>query len=179
MSNFIINPYSFASEDDNCQLLSSNYAMVGYTNTRERVGVKLQSGSTWIGKTINAVKFWLMYGDDGTGTVYGRVYRDGTTDPIITFGSKAIQTINTAIQDTSYACGVCNWEEVTFTGGGSYTLLEDDIICVVNDNGAGSPSLFTDPYFTAVPNGLLQMRYGSGGWSEATGESLKMCIEEA
>jgi len=179
MSNFVVDSYRFAAAEDLCQLLTSNYAMVGYSNTRERVGVKLQSGSTWIGKTIDAVKFFLMWGDDGTGTVYARVYRDGTTDPIITFGSKAIQTINKAASENSYACGVCNWEEVTFTGGGSYTLLENDIICVVNDNGAGAPSLFTEPYFDAVPNGLLQMRYSSDSWSEATGESLKMCIEEA
>lgn len=177
MSNFVINPYRFAVAEDLCQLLSSDYAMSGYTNTRERVGVKLQSGSTWIGKTINAVKFWLMYGDDGTGTVYGRVYRDGTTDPIITFGSTTIQSLNTG--SGGYCSGGCNWEEVTFTGGGSYTLLENDIICVVNDNGAGSPTLFTDPYFDDAVNGLLQMRYNGSSWSEATGESLKMCIEEA
>jgi len=178
MSQTVVNPYRYVSAEDLCQLESYGYAMSSYSNTRERVGVKLQSGSTWIGKTIDAVKFWLMWGGDSTGTVYARVYRDGTTPAIITFGSKDITTINTAAQDTSYTCGVCNWDEVTFTGGGSYTLLEDDIICVVNDNGAGAPTLFVDPYFAGVPNGLLQMRYDSS-WSEATGESLKMCIEVA
>jgi len=176
MSNFLINPYNFVVAVDLCQLESSDYAMSGYTNTRERVGVKLQSGSTWIGKEIDAVKFWLMWNGSGSGTTYGRVYRDGTTDPIITFGSKAIETMNTG---SGGACsGGCNWEEVTFTGGGNYTLLENDIICVVNDNSSPT-TLYTDPYFLGEPNNLVQMRYDGSSWETKAGESLKLCIEEA
>jgi len=110
----------------------------------------------------------------GGGDVYGRVYRDGTTDPIITFGSKEISEINTGVGGS--CGGGCNWDKVTFTGGGSYTLLEDDIICVENPND--SPTiLFSDPYFDGVENYLLQMRSATGAsWVEATGESFKLCI---
>jgi len=175
--SYLTNPYMVvAGVDDSCQLESSDYAMCGYNNTRERVGVKLQAGSTWIGKTIDAVKFWLMWNGSGTGSIYGRVYRDGTTPAIITFGSTTIQSLNTGVG--GWCSGGCSWEEVTFTGGGSYTLLEDDIVCVVNENTSPT-TLYTDPYFLGVPNNLLQMRWGSSTWTEASGESLKMCIEVA
>jgi len=170
--SYLTNPYRYVAPEL-CQLLSSDYAMPMKAGTVQRAGVKLQSGSTWIGEEINSVKFWLMWNGISDGTCYARIYRDGTTDPIHTFGGKDITTIATG---SSGACGGgCNWEEVTFSGGdGNYTLLENDIICCENDNGA-SAIVFIDPYFDAVVNYLLQMRY-SASWSEAAGESLKMCI---
>lgn len=149
-----------------CQSLGeASYMTPMKSGTVQRLGVKLQSGSTWIGKTINAVSFWLKWSGVGTGTCYGRIYRDGTTDPIITFGSKDITTINTD-----------DAEKVTFTGA-DYELLEDDIICCENHNGA-TAIIYMIPYFGGVINYLIQMRYGAS-WSEAAGESVKLCITTA
>jgi len=162
-----------AVTEELCQLLSSNYGMPMKTGTVQRAGVKLLDGSTWIDKTINTVKFWLMWNSVGTGTCYARIYRDGTTEAIHTFGGKDITTIATGTQ--GYPDPTNDWEEVTFTGDdGDYTLLENDIICCENDNGT-SAIVFIDPYFDGVINYNLQMRY-STSWSEAAGESMKMCI---
>jgi len=164
--SYLTNPYRYVAPEL-CQLLGEAVYMTPMkSDTIQRLGVKLQSGSTWIGKSINAVSFWLKWSNVGTGTCYGRIYRDGTTDPIHTFGGKDITTIVTS-----------DSEKVTFTGGdGDYTLLENDIICCENDNGVLA-IIYMIPYFGGVVNYLLQMRYSAGVfWHEASGESLKMCI---
>jgi len=161
------------SAEEFCQSLSSDYGFPMITGTVQRLGVKVQTDSTWKGKTINTVKFWLMWSGSGTGTCYARIYRDGTADAIHTFGSKDITTIATGQEGSPPPTN--NWEEVTFTGGdGDYELEADDIICCENDNSAPA-QVYLQPYFDAVVNYLLQMRY-SASWSEAAGESLKLCI---
>jgi len=162
--SFLTNSYRYAVTEELCQLLSSDYDMVMYYNANERLGVKLLTGSTWIGKTINTVKFWLKL-SAGSLACYGRVYRDGTTDPIHTFGEILMDTIDPD-----------DWEEITFSGGdGNYTLLENDIVCVVQPHALPS-KLFCDVWFDSVPNYLLQMRFSSQSWGIAAGESVKLCI---
>lgn len=158
---------------ESCQTYFSDYAQSGYTNTRERLGVKIESGSDWIGKEVTAVKWWLMHSGSNSGTVYCRIYRDGTTDPIHTFGSVDIQTLNEG--SAGFCDGGCNWSEHTFTGD-AYTLATNDILCVVNDNGIGDPVMYVNPYYDGEPNNLVQMRYNGSNWSEASGESYRLCI---
>ena len=156
-----------------CQSEFSDYALQGWTGTRERLGVKIESGSTWIGNEVSSVKYWLMQ-SGSSGTIYCRIYRDGTASPIHTFGSVNTTSLNAGT--AGFCDGGCNWSEHTFNTGGNYTLLVNDILCVENDNGSGT-IMYVSPYYGGEPNNLLQMRYDGTNWSEAGGESLRLCID--
>lgn len=113
-----------------------------------RIGAELRladAGDTYwhcIDNVLNSVTFWMDHVGSPTGTVYCRVWRDGTTDPLITMGSIDVTTLP---PEGSPA-------EITFNtpvaGSASvpYTLLDNDIIACEFTSGDNSnhPRLLAD-----------------------------------
>tara|TARA_R100001086_G_C11684666_1_gene216774 strand:- start:63 stop:566 length:504 start_codon:yes stop_codon:yes gene_type:complete len=167
MSNFVINPYRFVVAEQ-CQSLSDDNTSM-FDGTRERVGGKCLSGSPFIGLEVSTAKFYLYWSGSGSGLVYARVYREGTTEPIHTFGSKNANTINTSPA-----------QEHSFTGGGNYTILENDILCMVSDFGSsGAESISIRTYYAGgnTDKNFSNMRFDGSSWTQNNDASTKICLE--
>jgi len=159
---------------DDCQNEGTNQDYMqkppsgGGAGNAQRYGCKMESGSVFIGNTYNTTKVFLRK-EAGTGSTDFNVsiYRDGTTDPVHTFEIKNSDNITTSIV------------EYSFTGGGDYTIVADDIIAVNWENE--SKKLYVYVYNSAVSN-LPQMRYNQWDdanrttWTAFTGASFRFCL---
>ena len=138
----------------------------GGSGIKQRVGVKLQTGSGFVGNTYSSAKVWLK---KETGSpdlnLNVSIYHDGTTLPIHTF-----QTISTSTITDGFL-------EYTLTGGGDYTIVANDILAVNWESE--SYILYTYEYGSSV-TGLPQMRYNE--WDQSTpswttnSQSFRFCL---
>ena len=129
-------------------------------NYGERVGARLTNGSNWqcVGNVLGSVTFWLDKVGSPTGTVYCRVWRDGTTDPFVTMGSIDVSTLPTSAA------------EITFNSpDSSYTLVDADIVACEYTSGDDSnhPRLGTEN--SAVAG--VDRTFYTDSWQTSTSKS--------
>jgi len=171
--SFLVNPYRFAvSEDCQNEGTSESYMQEppsgGGAGNAQRYGCKMESGSDFIGNTYGTAKVYLKKESGTSSTDFNvSIYRVGTTLPVHTFETKNSDSISTSIT------------EYSFTGGGSYTIVANDIIAINWENE--DYKLYTYTYGSAVSN-LPQMRYNQWDdsnrttWTAFTSNSLRFCL---
>ena len=176
MSNFVVNPYiSFPVAAEDCQSEGTSVSPMqeppsgGGAGNAQRYGAKFTSGTDFIGETYSIAKVFLKK-ESGTGSTDFNVsiYREGTTDPVHTFETKNSDNISTTIT------------EYSFTGGGDYTIVENDIIAINWENE--SKKLYTYTLDGGQDFNLPQMRYNQWDdpnrttWTIYTADSIRFCL---
>jgi len=178
LSEVLTNPYRYVAPALECaqtdgdelyKFCTGDGSCGGYG---ARIGAELRlqdAGDTYwhcIDNVLNSVTFLMDKVGTPTGTVYCRVWRDGTTDPLITMGSIDVSTLTTTPTEITFNSPVAGSASVP------YTLLDNDIVACEYTSGDNSnhPRLLAD---NKTITGVARASFQAGGssWGIANSKS--------
>jgi len=144
---------------EHCQ---SNSNANGGISSGNALGNEITSSNTLVGESATVLTGYLRRVGTMTGTVYGRVY-DSSGTLVHTFGSVDASTIDPD-----------DYDPVIFSGGGAYTIAEDDRVVYEPDISSGSIRYSVQ---TSAESGWKRVERSSGSWNPAEDNvAVKMCV---